>query len=123
MKPQLLEKLRQYTDAGWWIPKTVPQAAPLLCIPKKSGKLRTVVDCRQRNDNTVKDVTPLPDQDQIRMDVARAKYCSKIDLSNAYEQIRIEPEDVHKTAFSTVFGTYHSQVLQQGDTNGPATYQ
>ena len=108
MKPQLMEKLRQYTDAGWWVSK----AAPLLCIPKKSGKLRTVVDCRQRNDNTVKDVTPFPDQDQIRMDVARAKYRSKIDLSNAYEQIRVEPDDVRKTAFATVFGTHESNVMQ-----------
>ena len=47
MKPQLMEKLRQYMDAGWWISKAVPQAAPLLCIPKKMGKLRTVVDCCQ----------------------------------------------------------------------------
>jgi len=70
MKPQLMEKMKQYVGVGWWIPKAVPQAAPLLCIPKKLGKLRTVVDCRQRNDNTVKDVTLFPDQDQIRMDVA-----------------------------------------------------
>jgi hypothetical protein len=69
MKPQLMEKIRQYVDTKWWIPKAVPQAAPLLCIPKKTGKIRTVVDCRQRNDNTIKDVTPFPDQDQIRMDV------------------------------------------------------
>jgi hypothetical protein len=123
MKPQLMEKVRAYTDAGWWIPKAVPQAAPLLSIPKKSGKLRTVVDCRQRNENTVKDVTPFPDQDQIRMDVARAKYRSKIDLSNAYEQVRIDPSDVHKTAFATVFGTFESEVMQQGDCNGPATFQ
>jgi len=45
MKPQLMEKMKQDVGAGWWIPKAVPQAAPLLCIPKKSGKLRTVVDC------------------------------------------------------------------------------
>jgi hypothetical protein len=123
MKPQLMEKLRQYINAGWWIPKTAAQAAPLLCIPKKTGKLRTVVDCRQRNDNTVKDVTPFPDQDQIRMDVARATFRSKIDLSNAYEQVRIEPDDVPKTAFATVFGTFESNVMQQGDCNAPATFQ
>ena len=123
MKPQLLEKLQLYMKAGWWIAKAVPQAAPLLCIPKKTGTLRTVVDCRQRNDNTVKDVTPLPDQDQIRMDVARARHRSKIDLSNAYKQVRIEPDDMAKTAFSTVFGTYLSAVMQQGDCNAPATFQ
>jgi Reverse transcriptase (RNA-dependent DNA polymerase) len=100
----------------------VPQAAPLLCIPKKTGKIRTVVDCRQRNDNTIKDVTPFPDQDQIRMDVVRARYCSKIDLSNAYEQVCIEPEDVPKTAFTMVFGTYKSAVMQQGNCNAPATF-
>ena len=123
MKPQLLEKLQQYTKAGWWIAKAVPQATPLLCIPKKTGTLRTVVDCRQRNDNTVKDVAPLPDQDQIRMDVARARYHSKIDLSNVYKQVHIKPDNVAKTAFSTVFGTYLSAVMQQGNCNVPATFQ
>ena len=67
--------------------KSTPQAASMLCIPKKNGKLRTIVDCRQRNDNTVKDINPFPNQDQIRMDVMKAKYCSKFDLSNAYEQV------------------------------------
>ena len=71
----------------------------------------------------VKDVTPFPDQDQIRMDVARAKYHSKIDLSNVYEQVCVEPEDIKKTAFLTVFGTFLSQVMQQGDCNAPATFQ
>ena len=73
--------------------KSVPQAALMLCILKKSGKLQTVIDCHKRNDNTVKDVTPFLDQDQIQMDIARVKYCSKVDLSNAYEQVQIELED------------------------------
>ena len=50
--------------------KSVPQAAPMLCIPKNTGKLWMVIDCQKRNDNTVKDVTPFPDQDQIQMDIA-----------------------------------------------------
>ena len=68
-------------------------------------------------------MSPFPDQEQIRMDVARAKYRSKIDLSDAYEQVRIVPEDVWKTAFSTVYGTMLSQVMQQGDCNAPSTFQ
>lgn len=123
IKPALMEKIERYVRAEWWTPATVPQAAPMLCIPKKDGGLRTVIDCRKRNDNTVKDVTPFPDQEQIRMDVARAPVRSKIDLSDAYEQIRIEPTDVPKTAFATVYGTMLSNVLQQGDCNGPATFQ
>ena len=92
-------------------------------IPKKTGKLRTMIDCRKCNNNTVKDVTPFPDRDQIRMDVARAKYRSKIDLLNAYEQVCMEPEDIKKTAFLTVFGTFLSQFMQQEDCNAPATFQ
>lgn len=90
---------------------------------KKDKSLRTVMDCRQRNDNTHQDVTPFPDQDNIRFDVARAKFNSKIDLSNAYEQTLIEEDDVKHTAFATVFGTYRSRVMQQGDCNAPATFQ
>jgi hypothetical protein len=122
LKGELFEKIERYTTNGWWEECRVPQAAPLLSIPKKSGKLQTVVDCCKQNDNTVCDVTPFPDQDQIRMDVARAKYRSKIDLSDAYEQVRIEPKDVPKT-FATPFGTMVSKVMQMGDCNAPATFQ
>jgi hypothetical protein len=123
LRPQFYEKLNRYVNAGWWKEHPTSQAAPLMCIPKKDGRLRMVVDARQRNDNTVKDVTPLPDQEAIREDVARAKYRSKIDLADAYEQVRVEPRDVHKTVFSTIMGTYVSNVVQQGDCNAPATFQ
>jgi hypothetical protein len=123
LKQQLSDKIRLYTDAGWWVMKSIPQAALMLCIPKKSGKLRTVINCCKRNNNMVKDVTPFPDQDQIHMDVARAKYRSKIDLSNTYEQVWIEMKDVWKTAFTMIYGTFISQVMQQGDCNAPPTFQ
>jgi hypothetical protein len=42
---------------------------------------------------------------------------------NAYEQVQIEPKDVWKTGFSTIYGTYISQVMQQEDCNAPATFQ
>ena len=123
VRKEFQEKLNRYVNAKWWVPATGTQAPPLMCIPKKDGRLRTVIDARQRNDNTVKDVTPLPDQEVIREDVARGKFRSKIDLADAYEQVRVEPNDVHKTLFATIMGTYHSNVVQQGDCNAPATFQ
>jgi len=57
------------------------------------------------------------------MDIAQAKFRSKFDLSNTYEQVRIELEDVHKTAFAMVYRMCESNILQQGDCNGPATFQ
>ena len=123
LQKQLSDKIQQYMEAGGWDMKSTPQAAPMLCIPKKNGKLRTVVDCWHRNDNTIKDITLFPNQDWIRMDVTRAKYHSKFNLSNAYEQVRVELDNIWKTAFATIFRTFISQVMQQGGCNAPVTFQ
>lgn len=120
---ELLEKIKKYTEAGWWIPVATHQATPMLCILKKNKQLWTAVDLQKQNNNTYKDVTPFPDQDHIQNDVAHAQYCTKIDLTNAYEQILVAKEDLPKTAFATVFGTFLSQVMQIGDCNVPATFQ
>ena len=68
-------------------------------------------------------MTPFPDQDIIRKDMARAAYRSKLDMSEAYKQIRIVPEHIHMTAFATVLGTFRSQVMQMGDCNAPSMFQ
>ncbi|KAG6870387.1 hypothetical protein C0992_000209, partial [Termitomyces sp. T32_za158] len=86
LQEQLRDKTNWYINAKWWEPCLAMQAAPLLCIPKKDGTLRTALDAQQRNNNTVKDVTPLPNQEVICEDVAKAKYRSKINLTDAYEQ-------------------------------------
>jgi hypothetical protein len=123
--PLLREKTERYVQAGWWKPAHGKNAIPLLAIPKVSAelKLRTVVDARERNANTVIDSTPLPNQDLIREAVASHKYVSIIDMSDAFEQLRVVPEDVPKTLFSSPLGTFVSNTLQQGDCNGPSSWQ
>ena len=44
-------------------------------------------------------------------------------MLEAYKQIHIKPEDVPKTAFSTIFSTFMSWVMQQGDCNAPSTFR
>src|ERR1700683_2761257 len=44
-------------------------------------------------------------------------------MSDAYEQIHIELLDVWKMVFSTVYGTFISHTMQQGDCNAPVTFQ
>ena len=95
----------------------------MLCIPKKNGTSRTVFDLQQQNKNTWKDVTPFPDKDTICHDIVRAKFRSKLDMTEAYEQTCIRPEDVRKMTFSTIFSTFQSQVMQMGDCNAPSTFQ
>src|SRR6266481_834660 len=82
-----------------------------------------VFDYRLQNENTVKDVLPFLDQDTIRHDVVHATCRSKLDMSEVYEQIHMRPEDVSKMAFATIYGTFMSLVMQQGDCNAPSTFQ
>src|SRR6266436_10071119 len=98
-------------------------ACPLLCLAKKDGSLRTVIDARNRNVNSVLDITPMPDMHFIMDLLTQNTYRSKIDMTDAYEQIHVEMDCVLLTAFATPWGTYVSNVLQQGDCNGPSTFQ
>lgn len=123
LREQLADKTDDYVASGRWVKATVRQALPLLCIRKSDGRLRTVLDARERNENTYLDVTPLPDQDILRTMIARAKFRTKIDMTDAFEQIRIIPEHESRTAFVSPLGTFYSRVIQQGDLNGPSTCQ
>ena len=53
----------------------------------------------------------------------QAKLCSKIDFSDVYEQIHVDPKDILKTVFAMVYGTYLSHTMQIGDCNAPITFQ
>ncbi len=46
-----------------------------------------------------------------------------MDSSDAYEQVRIEPAHVDRSAVATPDGNMLSLVMQQGDCNAPATFQ
>ena len=87
---------------------TVKQAVPMLCVLKKNRKLCMVFDLHMQNENMEKDISPFPDQDTIQHNVACAAYRSKLNMSEAYKQICVCNEDVPKTAFATIFGTFVS---------------
>ncbi len=62
-------------------------ACPLLCLAKEDGSLQTIIDTRNRNANSVLDITPMLDMHFIMDLLARNTYQSKIDMTDAYEQI------------------------------------
>jgi hypothetical protein len=66
----------------------------------------------------------MPDQVTIRLNAAIALntgYVSQVDLSNAYHQIRVEPDDEQYNSINTPFGWMNIKVILQRDCNIPAT--
>ncbi|QRV92218.1 Transposon Ty3-G Gag-Pol polyprotein [Ceratobasidium sp. AG-Ba] len=127
LKPLFEIKAREYLDTGRWKFATGTNAIPMLFLPKKTKDgtvaLRTVLDKRKQNSNTRKLTSPLPIIEDILAVVCKYKYKTLLDGKDAYEQIRIEPNDVPRSLFHTPMGTMVSLVMQQGDCNACATYQ
>ncbi|HLP34462.1 MAG TPA: reverse transcriptase domain-containing protein [Amoebophilaceae bacterium] len=121
---QLYTKLVREEESGRVYKAQDTSACSLFMIPKndKPNEARFLHDLRARNDNTIPDPTPIPDQKSILNQIARHPYRSKIDLSDGYHNVRIIPDHEKYTSFITPFGTYRTRVMQQGDCNAPATF-
>jgi hypothetical protein len=91
-------------------------------VKKKDQSLMLCVDYRPLNAVTVKNKYPLPRIDILFYQLADAKVFSKVNLHSSYHQIKIHPEDVPKTTFSTIYGLYKYLVLSFGLTNAPAYF-
>jgi hypothetical protein len=71
---------------------------------------------------TIKNKYPLPRIDILFDQLVDARVFSKVDLRSGYHQIKVRPEDVSKTAFSTRYRLYDYLVLSFGLTNSPAHF-
>lgn len=105
-------------------PGESPWSSPVLVVGKKDGKPRFCLDSRKLNSITKKDAYSLPYISEILDNLRDAKYLSSIDLSKAFWQVPLHPEDREKTSFYVPGrGTFQFNVMPFGLTNAPATQQ
>jgi hypothetical protein len=80
------------------------------------------VDYGPFNEITIKNKYPLPRIDLLFDELVGAKVFSKIDLRLDYHQIRVRPEHIPKTTFTTRYELYEYLVMSFGLTNAPAHF-
>jgi hypothetical protein len=118
LKTQLNELLKK----GLIHLSSSPRGCPAIFVKKKDQSLRMCVDYRPLNVVTIKNEYPLSRIDILFDQLSKAKVFSKIDLRSDYHQIKIRPEGIPKTAFSTRYRLYEYLVMSFGLTNAPAHF-
>jgi hypothetical protein len=119
---ELKTQLQDLLEKGFIRPSSSPWGCPAIFVKKKDQTLRMCVDYRPLNEVTIKKKYPLPRIDLLFDQLVGAKVFSKIDLRSGYHQIRVWPEDIPKTAFTTRYGLYEYLVMSFGLTNAPAHF-
>ena len=108
---------------GTIVPSKSNHASAIVLVRKKNGDLRMRIDYRALNNKTIKDAHPLPRIMESLDAMTGAQYFTTLDLQSAYNQVQMEPDDQHKTAFTTPFGLYEFTRMPYGLCNAAATFQ
>jgi hypothetical protein len=119
---ELKTQLQDLLEKGFIRPSSSPWGCLAIFVKKKDQTLRMCVDYRPLNEVTIKNKYSLPRIDLLFDQLVGANVFSKIDLRSGYHQIRVRPEEIPKTAFTTRYGLYEYLVMSFGLTNAPAHF-
>nr|ADB85360.1 putative retrotransposon protein [Phyllostachys edulis] len=119
---ELKKQIKELQDKCYIQPSSSPWGAPVLFVKKKDNSMRMCVEYRLLNEVTIKNNYPLPIIDDLFDQLKGASVFSKIDLRSGYHQLKIRPEDIPKTAFTTRYGLYEFTVMSFDLTNTPVYF-
>ena len=108
--------LRRITHSSW--------AAPIVVVPKKDGRVRLCGDYKMTiNQYLEVDRYPLPKPNDLFATLAGGQKFSKIDLSQAYQQLVLEEESCELVVINTHIGLFSYTRLPFGVASAPALFQ
>jgi hypothetical protein len=80
--------------------------SPMVVQEKKQGGIRICVDLRKINDVYLHDHFPTPFIDEVLENVGGHEAYSFRDGFLGYHHIKMDPEDMYKTTFDTIWVSY-----------------
>ena len=99
-------------------------AAPIVPVPKTDGNIRLCGDYKVTiNSQLEVDQYPLPKPDNIFATLSGGKWFSKIDLTNAYQQLKLAESSRPLVTINTHKGLYQYTRLPFGVASAPALFQ
>ena len=108
--------LEKVTHSEW--------ATPVVAVPKPDGTVRLCGDFKVTVNQAMKvDQYPIPTAQDLYATLAGGKKFSKIDLSQAYLQMELDPESQKYCTINTHRGLYQFTRLPFGIASAPATFQ
>ena len=122
-RPALEKELESLLQQGQIRPSTSPWNSAIVLVKRKDGRIRLCTDYRGVNQVTVPTWYPLPLIEDILYTVSGAVVYSCLDLRSGYHQIKIDPDSIPKTAFSTHLGQFVYTRMPFGLCGSPATFQ
>ena len=113
-------EIKELLNAGLIEKSRSPYSAPVIVVPKKDGGYRLVIDYRRLNKITKKDSYPIPRISDNLDSISNAKFFSTMDLNSGFYNLKMNPKDKEKTAFTTGQGLYQWVRMPMGLSTGRA---
>ncbi|KAL8442643.1 hypothetical protein Emed_007225 [Eimeria media] len=129
MKLAMKTELGKLAAKGYITITSSPYAAPCMLVPRKSDKpgdpeqFRLVINYQELNKISVSSEQPIPNITTIMEQLQGARYFTIMDMESGFHQVRVAPEDQHKTSFRCYLGHFEFKVMPFGLKGAPGTFQ
>jgi len=125
LKPQLEAEYARLQREGILVPVSYSEwASPVVPVVKNDGTIRVCGDFKVGlNDSIDVDKYPLPNPQDLFAALAGGKHFSKLDLSQAFQQMELDSESSKYVTISTHMGLMSYTKLPYGIASAPSIFQ